>query len=81
MATTSYFEGEIPTVNDIGKADKNKPTNLVEIYISSFSNDHELYLKHIDGEGNESRSILNKDQAKRMLKGLNDAMFFLGYVR
>ena len=81
MATTSYFEEEIPTPGDNGKADENQQTNLVEIYISSFSGDEELYLKHIDGEGKESRSILCKEQAERMLESLKNAMFFLGYCK
>jgi hypothetical protein len=79
MATTSYFEEEIPTTDAHGKANKNKQTNLVELYISSFSGEEELYPRHIDEEGKESRSILCKDQAERMLEGLRTAMLCLGY--
>lgn len=81
MTTTSYFEEKIPIPNDIGKADENAQTNLVEIYVSSFSGEHELYLKHTDSEGKESRSIINKEQAKRMLSGLDSAMIYLGYSK
>jgi hypothetical protein len=81
MAATSYYKEEIPSVDKDGKADNDKPANLFEIYISSFSGEHELYLKHIDGESNESYSIINKEQANRMLEGLENAMHYLRYLK
>ncbi len=79
MATTMYFEAELSALDSSANADPTKPTNQIEIYISSYSREHQLYLKHIDGDGKEVHSVISKDQAKQLLEGLESAMGYLGY--
>jgi len=81
MATTSYFEEELFAVAKNGKADRNAPKILFEIYISSFSGEHQLYLKHKTNDSEEVYSIIEKDQALRMLEGLENAVHYLGYLK
>lgn len=76
MATTSYFEEELPAVGGNGKADHEKSSNLLELYISSYSGVHELYLKHVDDMGKESYSIL-----VNMFRSLESALHYLGYLK
>lgn len=78
MAGISYFEEEISVAGKNAKAD-GKLTNIVEIYVGSFSGNEELYLKNTDVDGKESCSIISKEQAERMLDGLRTAMLTLGY--
>ena len=79
MATTMYFEAELSALDKAANADPAKPTNLLEIYISSYSREHQLYIKHVDGDGKEVHSVITTQQAKDMLAGLEDAMAYLGY--
>lgn len=79
MATTMYFEAELSALDKAANADPTQPTNLVEIYVSSYSREHQLYIKHVDGNGKEVHSVITKQQAKDMLEGLDHAMGYLGY--
>jgi len=79
MATTMYFEADLAGLDSSANADLTNPTNKIEIYISSYSGEHQLYLKHIERGGKEVYSVITKYQAKQMLDGLEHAMGYLGY--
>lgn len=81
MGPTSYFKERLPRATHDGHPDNAAPRNKVEIYASSSSGVQMLYLKHIDGDGNEVDSVLSEESAKRILDGLERAAYYLGYRR
>lgn len=80
MATTTYFEQELLATDKSSNADPSQPKSTLEIQVSSFSGEHQLYLAHEDGEGNQSYSVIGKKQAQELLEGLETAMHYLKYV-
>jgi len=80
MATTSYFEADLPTAAGNGKADDSAPKTTVEILVSSYSGEHILYLKIIDADGDEKSFVLSKQHAVDLLEGLERAASYLRYI-
>jgi len=81
MATTSYFEEQLPAAGRNGTADTSAPKTTVEILVSSYSGKHDLYLKIVDSQGEEKSLVLNKHHAVQLLEGLQKAAFYLQYVK
>jgi len=49
MASTFYFEEVLYPPNKDGRADKTKPGNTLEIFVSNFYGDHQIFLRVTDG--------------------------------
>ena len=81
MATTSYFEQQLLATDNKSNADPKKQGCVLEILVSSFSGEHQLYLRHIDSKGIVSNSVIPKKQANELLDGLQDAMHYLSYTK
>nr|WP_280971445.1 hypothetical protein [Cupriavidus gilardii]WDE72684.1 hypothetical protein [Cupriavidus gilardii] len=77
MATTSYFEQDVPVADE--SADASQDHRRLELYITSFSGRHQLYLKTEDANGEETDLVLSKEQARALADGLDRAMGYLGY--
>ena len=80
MATTSYFEEHLASPDDAGKPKLDESKSTLEILVSSYSGTHRLYLKVIDPEGTANSLILDKDNAVKLLEGLERAAFYLRYI-
>lgn len=79
MATTSYFEQDLPVADEAAEA--SKETRGLEVYVTSFSGRHQLYIKYVDENGEGTDLVLSKQQARDLLDGLDRAMTYLGYDR
>tara|TARA_R110002167_G_scaffold215893_2_gene420751 strand:+ start:560 stop:808 length:249 start_codon:yes stop_codon:yes gene_type:complete len=79
MATTSYFEEDLYPPNDDGRADKSKPSNTLEVIVSNFHGDHQIYLKITDESGEGKTLHLSKEQAKSLSDGCESADLYIGY--
>jgi len=78
MATTMYYGEYLQPVSDPRKSEK--PDKIyIEVFVSSVTGEHELYLKVIDQE--ERDVILSKAQAQELLGGLEGAMHYLRYLK
>lgn len=77
MATTSYFEQDVPVVDE--KAEASQETRGLEVYTTSYSGRHQLYLKYVDENGQGTDLVLSKEQARELSEGLDRAMGYLGY--
>lgn len=70
MATTFYYEGELPFGNKEG-------IRKVELFVSNFFGSPEIYLRI--AENVEHTVLLDKEQARKFLEGLESAMQYLSY--
>lgn len=77
MATTTYFEAELPLGDKDAPAEGGKNTRKIELFVSDFFGTHEIYLRIDDDEPGTVR--LDKAEAKVLLEGLGDAMRYLSY--
>ncbi len=78
MATTIYFEKDIPTTNDHAEAVHDQMA-LAELYVSDFSGKDRLYVHLTDCNKNKISMLLDKETALAFKAGLDDAMAFLEY--
>jgi hypothetical protein len=81
MGTTSYFEETLSMAGKDGNADPTAPETIVEVLVSSFSGKHQLYIRTTNADGDEYTHVLDKDQAIKLLEGLDKAAFYLGYIK
>jgi len=77
MATTTYFEAELPVGDKDASAEGGKNTRKIEMFVSDFFGTHEIYLRIDDDEPGTIR--LDKAGAKALLEGLSEAMRYLSY--
>ena len=77
MATTTYFEADLPLGDRNASADDGKNTRKVEIFVSDFFGHHQIYLRIDDDEAGTIR--LGKADSRALLEGLEDAMRYLSY--
>jgi hypothetical protein len=77
MASTFYFEGEVPLGDMKAAAKYGKKGRKIELFVSDFFGTHELYLRIDDDEPGTVR--LSKAQARELLVGLQGGMSYLGY--
>jgi len=79
MATTMYYEEKLSGLTHSATADPKQRGRIVEIYISSYSREHHIYLKHTDELGKETFSIFTKKQALELRDAMDRAVGYLGY--
>ncbi|PLX98346.1 MAG: hypothetical protein C0623_13605 [Desulfuromonas sp.] len=79
MATTFYFEEKLYPVNDDGRADKTQSPNTVAVFVSNFSNDHQIYLRITDENNQEKTFHLTKEQAKDLSESADRAENYIAY--
>ena len=77
MATTVYFEAELPLGDKGVSAEDGKNVRKIELFVSDFFGTHEIYLRIDDDEPGTIR--LSKADARALLGGLEDAMGYLSY--
>lgn len=78
MATTIYFEKNIPTTNKHAEAVHDEMA-LSEIYVSDFSGENRLYIHLTDCNKNKISMLLDKATAQAFKEGLDNAMADLEY--
>jgi hypothetical protein len=81
MATTSYFEAPLLVANAKGKADESSRKSTLEVLVSSYSGEHQIYLKTIGPDGREHMLIVDRGNTVALLDGLERAAFYLGYLK
>lgn len=78
MATTIYFEKDIPTTDKHAEAVHDQMA-LAEIYVSDFSGEDKLYIHLTDCNKNKISMLLDKATALSFKEGLDNAMADLKY--
>ena len=78
MATTIYFEKDIPTTDDHAEAVHDQMA-LAEIYVSDFSGEDNLYIHLTDANKNKISMLLDKETALSFKQGLDNALADLKY--
>ncbi|HBN9511492.1 hypothetical protein [Pseudomonas aeruginosa] len=79
MATKMYAEEHLYPVGKDGKADKSQSPTTFEVYVSNYHGDDQIYLKVVDGSGEEKYFHLTKAQASELSEGLDGANHYIGY--
>ncbi|QDV42959.1 hypothetical protein Enr13x_28110 [Stieleria neptunia] len=78
MSTMSYFEEPLYTPGNNGLADKSGEPTVVEVIVSNFFSNHQVYLQF--SSNGECRSLhLTKDQAKELAEALSIASRSIAY--
>ncbi len=80
MSTTEYFQDKLyPTNEQNGRADKNKEATEMQLFLSNYFGDHQIYLKLISAEGKETIFHLTKAQALDLSNSLERAVSYISY--
>ena len=77
MATTTYFEADLPLGDKDASGEDGKNTRKIELFVSDFFGTHEIYLRIDDDEPGTVR--LDKASARDLVEGLGEAMRYLSY--
>ena len=79
MATTQYFEEKFYPPNAHGRADKTDDGTVIQLMVTSFYGDHQIFLRINEGMENEQELHLTKIQARDLAEALNAADQTIGY--
>lgn len=77
MATTTYFEADLPLGDKDASGEGGRNTRKIEVFVSDFFGTHEIYLRIDDDEPGTIR--LDKANARYLVEGLSEAMRYLNY--
>ena len=75
--TVSLFkEAQRPLQTNVASE---QPSNTVEVFVSNYFDNHQIYLRVTDENGEEKTLHLNKKQAKSLSEGVDRAESYIGY--
>jgi len=77
MATTTYFEADLPLGDKDAPAKNGDNTRKIKVFVSDFFGTHELYVRIDDDEPGTIR--LDRTYARALFEGLEEAMRYLSY--
>jgi hypothetical protein len=79
MGTTQYFEEKFYPPNGHGRADESQDGTIVQLLVTSFYGDHQIFLRINEGMENEQDLHLTKVQARELAEALNACDQTIGY--
>ncbi len=79
MGATFYYEEELFPPGDDGRADKEKEPTKLELMVSNFYSDHQIYLRIHNSKGEYTTLHLTKSQADELADSLTRCKSYIGY--
>ncbi|MEI8214273.1 MAG: hypothetical protein WCI02_19160 [Planctomycetota bacterium] len=79
MGATFFYDKEHYPPNEHGRADEQRDPTLIQVFVSSFYGDHQIFLRINEGSAAEQTIHLTKLQARELAAALETADQRIGY--
>lgn len=79
MGSTQCFEDILYPPNAHGRADESQDGTVIQVMVTSFYGDHQIFLRINEGTQNEQCLHLTKIQARDLAEALDTAHRSIGY--